>query len=257
VAAGHTYFEEPITVRAGLTKGEASSIWLLVDDRQRPKVGWPSTTRRPIGWHPLTSMDVVTASRSRPPTRSPGRSQHRRPIAPPTVPRRPARTDGRPFVLGRRRRLYGSRASRGRPRFAHDSRDHVASHSQGVRDARINRQAGPGVPTRQPAALSRIWRFVAPSSAGGRSRPEFQVIEDKIRKVGQFLQYGSVARAARSRCPCECRRRGSRQHGRGKVRLGERRPPRHQRSTLRRSARSNGLSLAAFSTSTPAALARP
>ena len=56
---GHTWFEEKLTVPAGLKKGEVKIDLCIVDRRLQPKVWFAIDDKTADGWHPLTSMDVV------------------------------------------------------------------------------------------------------------------------------------------------------------------------------------------------------
>ncbi len=56
---GHTWFEENITLPAGLKKGQASVDLAIVDAKNKPRVWLAIQGRTDDHWHPLTSLDIV------------------------------------------------------------------------------------------------------------------------------------------------------------------------------------------------------
>lgn len=56
---GHSWFQEQITVPAGLKKGEVTVDMVIVDEKDKPKVWFAMEARTDDGWHPLTQMDIV------------------------------------------------------------------------------------------------------------------------------------------------------------------------------------------------------
>jgi hypothetical protein len=57
---GHTWFEEKIAVPRALRRGEAKVDLAIIGDNGQPRVWFAIGGRTDDGWHPLTSVDVVS-----------------------------------------------------------------------------------------------------------------------------------------------------------------------------------------------------